>query len=69
LFRVGGDEGFLHPANFGKGFLIDNLTYVSSRPATNKDQCKGDGWKTFTRADASTFKNQGDCIQYANTGK
>ncbi len=36
---------------------------------TSKDDCKGDGWKTRTRADGSTFKNQGDCIQYVNTGK
>lgn len=32
-------------------------------------QCKNGGWSTSTRADGSTFKNQGDCIQYVNTGK
>jgi hypothetical protein len=37
--------------------------------ATSKDQCKKDGWKTLFRADGSGFKNQGDCIQYVNTGK
>lgn len=37
--------------------------------ATNKDQCKSGGWTTFKRADGSSFKNQGDCIQYTNTGK
>jgi hypothetical protein len=37
--------------------------------ATNKDGCKGDGWQALSRADGSPFKNQGDCIQYANTGK
>lgn len=42
---------------------------VVANPPTNKDQCKDDGWKNLTRADGSTFKNQGDCIQYANTGK
>jgi hypothetical protein len=36
-------------------------------PPTNKDQCKNDGWKTFNTP--RTFKNQGDCIQYVNTGK
>jgi hypothetical protein len=36
---------------------------------TNKDQCKNNGWQTLSRADGSLFKNQGDCIQYANTGK
>ena len=28
---------------------------------TNKDQCKNDGWKTFTGGD---FKNQGNCVSY-----
>ena len=37
--------------------------------ATNKEGCKGSGWQTLTRADGSSFKNQGDCIQYVNTGK
>ncbi len=30
---------------------------------TNKDQCKNDGWKTFTNP---TFKNQGQCVSYVN---
>jgi hypothetical protein len=37
-------------------------------PKTAND-CKNNGWMTRTRADGSTFKNQGDCIQYVNTGK
>ncbi|HET8527600.1 MAG TPA: hypothetical protein VFL60_01725 [Gaiellaceae bacterium] len=36
---------------------------------TSKDQCKDGGWATVTRADGSSFANQGDCIQYVNTGK
>jgi len=36
-------------------------------PPTNKDQCKNDGWKNFNVP--RKFKNQGDCIQYFNTGK
>ena len=36
---------------------------------TNKNQCKKGGWKNLNRADCSRFKNQGDCIQYVNTGK
>ena len=36
-------------------------------PPTNKDQCKNNGWATFTIP--RKFKNQGDCIQYVNTGK
>ena len=34
-----------------------------------KDECKKGGWATMSRADGSSFKNQGDCIQWVNTGK
>ena len=37
--------------------------------ATTKSQCDGQGWKTVYRTNGSPFKNQGDCIQYVNTGK
>ena len=37
--------------------------------ATNKDDCKKGGWADLTREDGTSFKNQGDCIQYVNTGK
>jgi hypothetical protein len=35
----------------------------------SKDDCKHGGWAELARADGSPFKNQGDCIQYVNTGK
>jgi hypothetical protein len=34
---------------------------------TSKDQCKHGGWQNFTIP--HPFKNQGDCIQFVNTGK
>jgi hypothetical protein len=37
--------------------------------AASKDDCKQGQWSTMRRADGSQFKNQGDCIQYVNTGK
>jgi nitrous oxidase accessory protein NosD len=37
--------------------------------ATTKDQCKNNGWQAHLRANGTAFKNQGDCIQYVNTGK
>lgn len=37
--------------------------------ATNKDQCKNDGWKTRFRANGTPFKNQGDCVSYTQNGK
>ena len=39
------------------------------KPPSDKDKCKKGGWMDLTRADGSSFKNQGDCIQYVNTGK
>jgi hypothetical protein len=38
-------------------------------PPANENQCKNNGWLTVSRPDGTTFKNQGDCIQYVNTGK
>ncbi len=37
--------------------------------ATTADGCKNNGWQSLSRFDGSSFKNQGDCIQYVNTGK
>jgi hypothetical protein len=65
----------------GLASVIDGgvATVAAYRPAagttttgtvpTSKDQCKNGGWKSLTRADGTSFKNQGDCIQYVNTGK
>ena len=35
----------------------------------SKDECKKGGWQGLVRFDGSSFKNQGDCIQYVNTGQ
>jgi hypothetical protein len=40
---------------------------LQTGPPSNKDQCKKGGWQKFTVP--RKFKNQGDCIQYVNTGK
>jgi hypothetical protein len=65
----------------GTGALVSpNVTYApwlnAPAPAgscfavvTTAAQCKNGGWMTRIRADGSTFKNQGDCMQYVNTGK
>ena len=46
-----------------------NGACIGGNVVTDKDQCKNNGWMTLVRADNTPFKNQGDCIQYANTGK
>lgn len=68
----GTGDKVIDPAN-----AVDFFPYLTSTstcaailhigPPTNKDQCKNDGWKAFNTP--RTFKNQGDCIQYVNTGK
>jgi len=52
-------------------FQFNDTTYDFEpyEVATNKDQCKNGGYLTVKRNDGSGFKNQGDCVQYANTGK
>jgi hypothetical protein len=42
----------------------EDATYLAP---TNKDQCKQDGWAAFNFP--QSFKNQGSCIQFVNTGK
>ncbi len=56
---VGGlwDEGFLASAEL-----------YSSVP-TDQNHCQVYSWMIFYRPDGSPFKNQGDCIQFVNTGK
>jgi hypothetical protein len=46
---------------------IGDACDLQTGPPTNKDQCKNNGWKRFNTP--RTFKNQGDCIQFVNTGK
>ena len=48
---------------------IDNVSLLSVNIAGSVAACKNDGWQDFTREDSSIFSNQGDCIQYVNTGK
>lgn len=35
---------------------------------SDKDSCKDGGWRNLSRADGTSFKNQGDCVSYTNTG-
>jgi hypothetical protein len=39
------------------------------RVATSKDDCKDGGFQKVKTAEGASFKNQGQCIQYVNTGK
>jgi hypothetical protein len=59
-------EKFQNPDELVEG---GELMFVRAPLATNKDMCKSSGFEDYRRADNTRFKNQGDCIQYVNTGK
>lgn len=50
--------------------LVDfNGTVYNFEPykvASDKDECKKDGYKSVTDADGNPFKNQGQCVSYTN---
>ena len=45
---------------------IGDACDAQTGPPTDEDQCKNGGWQRFNFP--RTFKNQGDCIQFVNTG-
>jgi len=50
--------------------VMDDFIYgepLAVGPPIDQDQCKDAGWSTFNFP--RTFSNQGDCIQFVNTGK
>jgi hypothetical protein len=65
------DSGFAHPDG-EQTFVIDNTnvdgavyTYETPQPSS-KDDCKDGGWMNLADDDGNPFKNQGDCVSYAN---
>lgn len=42
-----------------------SVTITYTPLPTSKDQCKDGGWKSY----GSTFKNQGQCVSFVETGK
>lgn len=51
--------------NDGIGDVCDPYPFA----ADSKDDCKQGMWEYYLREDGTVFINQGDCIQYVNTGK
>jgi len=69
-WRVSDDVPFIVADDAGLWTVSNvHLGAADVKTATAKDDCKKNGWQDLTRADGSSFKNQGDCIQYVNTGK
>jgi hypothetical protein len=57
-------RGNAAPATDGNGLYFDDVVIDNAplNPATT-DDCKKDGWADYS------FRNQGQCIQFVNTGK
>ncbi len=69
-WRVSDDVPFIVADDAGLWTVSNvHLGEADVKTVTAKDECKKGGWMDLTRADGSSFKNQGDCIQYVNTGK
>jgi len=52
-----------------RSITVNGDSFQTVTRPTDKDQCKGGGWRSFTNADGSPmFKNQGDCVSFIATG-
>jgi hypothetical protein len=52
-----------------RNLVIAGVTVFLGETPDEKDACKKGGWADLQREDGSTFKNQGQCIKYVNTGR
>ena len=50
-------------------WTVSNVHLGEAAATSDKNSCKSGGWKNLEREDGSSFKSQGDCIQFVNTGK
>jgi hypothetical protein len=55
--------------SIGYGDSCFTYDFEPYRVATSKDDCKDGGWQRVKTATGASFKNQGQCVQYVNTGK
>ena len=55
--------------NNGVGLDRFSAGVIGTASPTTKDQCMSGGWAKLADLEGVPFKNQGDCIQFVNTGK
>jgi len=68
VINAANPRGFTNPDELVEGGQLLALR-IPFPVVADKDTCKNDGWEWVFRGDGGVFKNQGDCIQYVNTGK
>lgn len=72
IFRITVNLGDTSLNDGGVGGYFDNAVLTVSGSTTTFDfepNCKDGGWQSLTRPDDTGFKNQGQCVQYAKSGK
>lgn len=72
LTLYGGCTGAVVPFGVDAGCwtgYYPSVKFTAANPPANANACKNNGWKTATRLDGSSFKNQGDCVSYVQNGK
>jgi hypothetical protein len=47
----------------------DASACIGNNVPMTEDDCKNGGWITHVRPDGSSFKSQGDCVQFINNGR
>ena len=63
-------KGNADEVTIGVGGNTTTYDFELHSAPTSAGQCKNGGWQTFNPSPPrGPFKNQGDCIQYVNTGK
>jgi hypothetical protein len=65
---VAAQEKFMVLRTARYGEVLRGVSFTPAVPAT-KDDCKDGGWQNLVEADGTSFKNQGSCVSYVNTGK
>ena len=64
--RIGQTGVFNGNSGGSSGGKFDNFSIIADSILTDKDQCKGDGWKMFSNP---TFKSQGECVSYLESNE
>lgn len=71
MFRTGSDllrglPGTPAPALLGKGFLFDGVRVRAFSVPKSGGDCQQGGWQSLFDTNGGAFKNQGDCVSWAN---